>query len=212
MMSGEHFGNLTVIKNVALVKHGRNNVKIWLCKCACGNTVEIDQTSLKKGLILACKTCRRGPCVICGGKINDDSFSVKRNTCSEICRKQQINNKHLKRYIKQVADDPDHNKKRYQQRLESDENYNKHRYEKKLERISKLSQKEQKLIKSKENKATSEWRSKYVQNLKETDPVKYAKYIERSRRALRMHYQRKELSRLRILDQKITNIEENNDD
>lgn len=87
---GDQYSKLTVVSLVSTVKHGRNNVKKWRCRCECGRELEVDQGSLVKGCVPACKVCRRGPCVICGAKITDESFGVKRTTCSEICRKELL--------------------------------------------------------------------------------------------------------------------------
>jgi hypothetical protein len=84
--SGYRFHALTVIAQVGIVKHGRNIVKMWACVCICGNELEVDQSSLVKGQKPACKTCRRGPCVICAAPIENDEWGVKRTTCSDVCQ------------------------------------------------------------------------------------------------------------------------------
>jgi hypothetical protein len=84
--SGYRFHTLTVIAQVGIVKHGRNIVKMWACVCICGNELEVDQSSLVKGQKPACKTCRRGPCVICAAPIENDEWGVKRTTCSDVCQ------------------------------------------------------------------------------------------------------------------------------
>ena len=202
------FNALTVIRLVGTVKHGRNNVKVWLCCCDCGRTLEVDQASLLKGHVPACKVCRRGPCVICGSDITDESFSVKRNTCSEACKKEQLRRRHLKRYNKLVSENPNHNKERYQERLAANPNIGKEKYTKKKERESKLSEEEVALIKAKENKASTESRSKWREKTKAEDPEVYEEFLQRARRSQRKHHQLKEISKLRRLSDKLSSKED----
>ena len=44
-LSGKTFGKLTVIKRIPNVRKGTR----WLCKCSCGNYVEVDGCHLRNG-------------------------------------------------------------------------------------------------------------------------------------------------------------------
>lgn len=74
---GTVFGNLTVIQDLGLRKqNSRDKNEKWsLCKCACGNTLEVRNNNLKTGMTKSC------------GCIN--SYGEKR--ISEILRENNIN-------------------------------------------------------------------------------------------------------------------------
>jgi predicted nucleic acid-binding Zn ribbon protein len=184
--TGYKFHALTVLHLVGTVKHGRNNVKIWLCECVCGKTLEVDQASLIKGQKPACKTCRRGPCVICGAPIENDDWGVKRNTCSDKCQHDQTKARHRKRYYKLIELDPDHNKKRHKARQLADPLYEKKRYQLRLKRLNALPEKQRQALIKKQNEYTNLWRSAYVKKLKIEDPEAYIRY----RKAANAYYRR----------------------
>ena len=52
---GQKFGRLTVIKRLP----NKNNRVMWLCKCDCGNTVEVRGDSLKSGNTKSCGCIHR---------------------------------------------------------------------------------------------------------------------------------------------------------
>ena len=62
-LTGKRFNRLTVIKRVK----NRGNLTCWLCKCDCGNEVEVIGSNLKRGTTKSC------------GCYNHDIL-VKRNT------------------------------------------------------------------------------------------------------------------------------------
>lgn len=195
-MINQKFEALTVIKQSGLVKHGRNNVKIWLCQCDCGETLEVDQNSLVKGIVPACKICRRGKCVICGGKITDPSFSVKRNTCSEMCRKEQQRRRHRKRYAKLTANDPNYNKIRYRLRLDNIPDYNKVRYLSFKKRLLHMNEEQASALISKMTRQSNEWRKKWRIQTKQLNPEEYERFLARARRRYRKHEAKKRLTML----------------
>ncbi|MCS6259862.1 hypothetical protein G3479_11450 [Shewanella baltica] len=174
--AGRSFNALRVIRCVGRVQHGRNAVKVWLCRCLCGNTLEVDQASLVKGLVPACKTCRRGPCVICGAPIINDDWGVKRTTCSDLCQREQLKAKHKRRYYKLIALNPEHNKQRHSARRAADPLYEQKRYQLRLKRLIALPVTQRQLIIKKQNEYSNVWRSAYVKKLKETDYNAYLTY------------------------------------
>ena len=201
--TNQKFGSLTALSVCGRVKHGPNYVKAWTCKCDCGRTLEVTQDQLLKGQVLACKVCRRGPCVICGADITDESFGVKRQTCSEACKKEQARRRARKRYAKLTREDPEHNKKRWKQRTTEDPEYNKKRYQRTQELINNKSPEEKKIIQAKANKASSEWRSNWVIKAKESNPEAYEEFRVRTRRSGRKHYAKKSLSKLFDVSEKL---------
>ncbi|MCF6442852.1 hypothetical protein L1077_25855 [Pseudoalteromonas luteoviolacea] len=174
--TGCKFHALTVLHLAGTVKHGRNNVKVWLCECVCGKTLDVDQASLLKGQKPACKTCRRGPCVICGAPIDNDDWGVKRNTCSDVCQKEQRRQNGRRSYYKLIELDPDHNKKRHKARQAADPLYEKKRYQLRLKRLNALPEKQRQAVIQKQNEYTNLWRSNYVKRLKAEDYPAYLKY------------------------------------
>jgi predicted nucleic acid-binding Zn ribbon protein len=186
--SGYRFHALTVVTQVGIVKHGRNNVKIWACVCICGNELEVDQGSLVKGQKPACKTCRRGPCVICGVPIENDEWGVKRTTCTDLCQREQLKAKHKRRYYKLISLDPDHNKKRHRARQLADPDYEKKRYQLRLKRLNALPESLRQAAIQKQSEYTNLWRSDYVKNLKTTDVEAYKTYRKAANAYFRRWY------------------------
>lgn len=174
--TGCKFHALTVLYLAGTVRHGRNNVKVWHCRCICGNTLEVDQAALVKGQKPACKTCRRGPCVICGSPIENDEWGVKRNTCSAECRHEQTKAKNRRQYYRLIERNPDHNKERHRARSLRDPDYEKKRYQLRLKRLNAMPEKERQALIQKQNEYTTLWRSKYVKKLKMEDPEGYKRY------------------------------------
>lgn len=197
----QRFGKLTVTKLAGTVKHGRNNINVWLCRCDCGNTLEVDQNSLRKGQVPACKTCRRAPCIVCGGEITNESYSVLRKTCSEECKKEHLRNKSLKRYKKLTFENPDHNKERWQIKKQKNPNLCQQRYQRELELRANKPIEVQQLEKQKRNKASIEWRKKWRQRVKETDPEAYRDFLLRNRRSGRKSYGKKQLAKILSVSQ-----------
>jgi predicted nucleic acid-binding Zn ribbon protein len=174
--TGCKFHALRVVRLVGHVKHGRNFVKVWQCQCLCGNTLDVDQSALTKGQKPACKTCRRGPCVICSAPIKNDDWGVKRNTCSDECQHQQIKAKHKRRYYKLIELNPNHNKQRHKKRQLADQLYEKKRYQMRIKRLNALPQKQRQALIQKQNEYSKLWRSNYVKKLKGAEPYKYLQY------------------------------------
>ncbi len=174
--AGCKFNSLTVIRQTGRVLHGRNYVKIWLCACICGNELKVDQGALVKGQKPACKTCRRGPCVICGAPIENDEWGVKRSTCSEACQRKQTNNKHSRRYYRLIANNPDHNKEHHRARSLADPLYEQKRYRRRLARLNRLPEEPRQSVIKKQNEYVNLWKSNYVKNLKLNDHEKYLRY------------------------------------
>jgi len=174
--TGYRFNALRVVRLVGFVQHGRNRVKVYSCVCLCGNMLDVDQGALVKGQKPACKTCRRGPCVICGAPIDNDDWGVKRNTCSDKCQHDQTKAKHRKRYYKLIELNPDHNKERHKARKLSDPLYEQKRYQRRLERLNALPDVQRQAIIQKQNEYSNLWRSTYVAQLKTTDHDSYLRY------------------------------------
>lgn len=109
-LTGEKFGLLTVTKFAGTELYGgMSRARFWWCDCTCGRETRVFQRYLTEGRTTACEVCRRGPCVVCGGEITEDT---KRNTCSIACHDEKRRRADLKCYSKRVAEDPDFNKKR----------------------------------------------------------------------------------------------------
>ncbi len=51
---GQKFGKLYVIKDGGYKKYGKNNIKVWYCKCDCGNKVNITTHHLIDGYSKSC--------------------------------------------------------------------------------------------------------------------------------------------------------------
>ena len=53
-LSGKTFGRLTVVKQLPTVYTARGSRTRWLCKCSCGNELEVDAYSLRSGHTQSC--------------------------------------------------------------------------------------------------------------------------------------------------------------
>ncbi|MER2494413.1 hypothetical protein [Catenovulum sediminis] len=188
---GYRTGALTAYRVVGHVLHGRNRVNIWLCQCDCSRMIKLTQTDLLKGIIPACKVCRRGPCVVCGEDITNEDYGVKRNTCSDDCFKQNRRNKQNIALQKRAAADPEFHKKHYQAALQRDPEHNKKRYQRKLEKLNKMTPGERQAFLHKEYKASNKWNAAKRAFLKENDPIGYEAYLKKCREAHNKHYKQK---------------------
>lgn len=54
-LTGDRYGRLTVLKEV----ERKNNLRMWLCKCDCGNEVVVNQNRLRDGRKKSCGCLRR---------------------------------------------------------------------------------------------------------------------------------------------------------
>lgn len=97
-LTGQRFGNLTVIKlSENLTKQGR---KLWLCKCDCGNYREVLGSKLKSGVAKTCGCSRKKKLFVedyIGEKINkwiilsldckkgNKEFALAKCDCGNIC-------------------------------------------------------------------------------------------------------------------------------
>ena len=54
-LTGKTFFNLTVLN----YSYTKNKSAIWLCKCKCGNEIEVTTTNLKWGYVRSCRECAR---------------------------------------------------------------------------------------------------------------------------------------------------------
>ena len=204
--AGVKFGKLTAVKIAGQVLVGVNKTKakVWLCKCECGRTDEVNQNYLFSGRVSACKVCRRGPCVTCGGPITDESSSVLRNVCSTMCHKERKRANALKSRGNLLYRNPDFHRKEYKKRLAADPLLNERINKKRKQRISKLTEAEQMLIASKKR----EREYAYLQKIKETDPEKYEKYKQKKRMNARKHKQARETAELQRIGQQLIDKKE----
>lgn len=175
------FGQLTAYLVVGTVRHGRNNVNIWECQCDCGRIINVDQNSLFKLAVPACKVCRRGPCVVCGSDITNEEYSLKRNTCSDECWRENRRIKQRASYKIRASKDPDFHKKHYQAALARDPDHNKKRYQKKLEKLKAMSEEDRRAFLDKEYKICNEWTKAKRAFLRENDPVGYEAFLKKCR-------------------------------
>jgi len=53
-LTGKKIGKLTVIKRSGTNKNGS---ALWLCQCECGNTIETNATTLRRGEAMSCGKC-----------------------------------------------------------------------------------------------------------------------------------------------------------
>ena len=203
--TGVKFGKLTAIKVVGRVTAGKKKYNIWLCKCDCGRKTEENQSYLISGnKIRACKVCRRGPCVVCGIPITDKSFSVLRNTCSDLCRKERINQKLRIWKSKKAYEDPDYYGKKYQAELDRHPDFYQHRYQKEKRRLLESSEKEQLLTRKKQRQANA----RYYKKTKETDSVKHEERLRKERIRRRKHKQSEEIAKLQRIGQNLADIKD----
>lgn len=56
-LTGQHFGRLTVLRQVP--RASKNGNARWLCRCNCGNYVEADSYNLRHGVTRSCGCLRR---------------------------------------------------------------------------------------------------------------------------------------------------------
>lgn len=187
MHSDLRIGALTLLRVCGRVQHGRNYVNIWLCQCDCERTFEIDQNSLNKGRVLACKVCRRGPCVICGQAIDNDTYSVKRNTCSDYCYKENRRQRQRESLKRRTERDPEFHKKHYQAALVRDPELNKKRYQRKLERLNAMSPTERQSVLQREYQQCNDWTTRRRAWLKAHDRNGYEQFLQIRRAAYRRH-------------------------
>ena len=57
-LAGKRFGKLTVISDTG---KRQKNIKMWLCKCDCGNTTEVRTDALTSGNVISCGCVANGP-------------------------------------------------------------------------------------------------------------------------------------------------------
>jgi hypothetical protein len=190
---GYKIGALTAHNIVGRVYHGRNSVNVWLCQCDCSRMLEIDQNSLLKGIVLACKVCRRGPCVVCDKDITNDEYSVKRNTCSDDCYKENRRRRSRESYRRRADADPYFNRKHYQSALARDPDHNKKRYRRLLKRIALMPDIERKAFLKKQYDASNTWTVNKRTFLKLCDPFGYEIFLERCRSNYRRHQDKKQM-------------------
>ena len=55
-LTGRKFGRLTVLK---LLPERKNGQLVWLCRCECGNTIEVRKSSLFSGKTRSCGCLRK---------------------------------------------------------------------------------------------------------------------------------------------------------
>ncbi len=53
-LSGQKFGNLTVLNEDGHIKRGNQNCVAWLCECVCGNKIRVTTSGLKSGNTKSC--------------------------------------------------------------------------------------------------------------------------------------------------------------
>ena len=59
-LTGKVFGKLTVIKSMPSRRSGESTLSSWLCKCECGNIVEVTGQNLRRGNTTSCGCTRLG--------------------------------------------------------------------------------------------------------------------------------------------------------
>lgn len=175
-LTGLIFGKLCVHSLVGLVTHGRNKIKVWLCVCDCGRKIKCRQDDLRKGIIPACRVCRRGPCVICGSAITNELYGVKRNTCSDLCQELQTKAKHKKSYRTLMEREPNYNRERYFNRILKDPDFNKKRYARKLMQRAKLPESERDRLNKAEYQQSNDWRKRWTKAVKNNAPQRYESF------------------------------------
>lgn len=59
-IAGQKFGRLTVIRELPIYVSPKGyTASVWLCRCDCGNTVNVRRASLTGGLTVSCKCLQR---------------------------------------------------------------------------------------------------------------------------------------------------------
>lgn len=128
-LTGNIYGDLTVIRLTGISPKAVKDAHIWLCHCnRCGRNEEIRQSLLphtpslarKSNTRTACTVCTRGPCAICGGEIEADTY---KGVCSEACflERRRANDRAF--HSRKAAADPSYYRKQNQAkqaRIEAD--------------------------------------------------------------------------------------------
>jgi len=82
-LSGKRFGRLTVIKRAGTYKSPKGaTTPLWLCRCDCGNMVEVQGISLKSGNTVSCGCAR--------SETHFNDYYIDGNTAHIICNNGEI--------------------------------------------------------------------------------------------------------------------------
>lgn len=57
-LTNRQIGRLKVIADVGVIRNGDSHVRLWLCACSCGSTVERRSSQLLKGAVRSCGCLR----------------------------------------------------------------------------------------------------------------------------------------------------------
>jgi hypothetical protein len=111
---GERYGHLTIVADAGFRRFAGKNAHFWHCRCDCGREETVYQGYLVGGRTTACRVCRRGPCIICGGEIVGGGRRT--NVCGPECHAEKRRRVDLKSYAKRAAEDPEYNRRRWAER------------------------------------------------------------------------------------------------
>lgn len=73
-ISGEKFGNLTVLKRDGY----KGTAAAWMCKCDCGNVKTVSGDCLRRGLVISCG-CLRNKSKVTHGGSSDPEYAIWRS-------------------------------------------------------------------------------------------------------------------------------------
>lgn len=104
-LTGRTYGKLTVLARVSTVEYGGRLQALWLCRCECGQEIELpadklpvtelqQKTLMKSGRRLydSCERCRSKTCPVCGEKFSfsHPSFICPSNACQTVLTRERM--------------------------------------------------------------------------------------------------------------------------
>lgn len=106
---GQKIGKLLIVRSAEPETYGGRYTRFWWCRCElCGNEERIPESKLSS--VGCCSVCRRGPCVVCGGRITRNTRS---NTCCDICHTTKRRGQQNTSYAKRSHENPAFNRDRH---------------------------------------------------------------------------------------------------
>lgn len=102
--AGKRYGKLEVIRLIGHSLYGGKRQSLWLCRCDCGNNIELHRDQLpttehqlkalmKSGrrLYAECETCRQKTCPVCGDKFSFShlSYVCPKTSCKETLQEER---------------------------------------------------------------------------------------------------------------------------
>jgi hypothetical protein len=109
---GDRFGKLIVEELLGKRPYGNREIVFWLCKCDCGNIIELPTRKLRSARerenYTACEECSMKVCVLCGDKFPRSrryDFCASPACCTEMERRRWREKR--KRQYERIKSDPE---------------------------------------------------------------------------------------------------------